>query len=370
MTAVLVHDWLTGMRGGERVLEVLCELLPEADLLTLVSVPGRVSPAIAAHRIRPSLIQHLPWVSRLYRHYLPLFPFAIEQFDLDAADLVVSSSHCAAKAVVCRPGARHLCYCFTPMRYAWDQFDHYFGAGRLGRLGAAAARPVMASLARWDRGTAGRVDRYVAISHYVAGRIRRYYNRASDVVYPPVDTEFFQPDGRRPDGYLLIVSALVPYKRIDLAVQAATVAGLPLRVVGEGPERARLQRLAADAPVEFLGRQTDEQIRTLYRGALAVVLPGEEDFGIVPVEAQACGRPVVALARGGALETVRDGVTGVLVPEPTAEAFAEAFGSLRGRWFNQDVIRAHAESFSRARFARQMQQMIEQTVQAPEGTRW
>ena len=236
MTAALVHDWLTGMRGGEKALEVLCELLPDADLLTLVSVPGRVSPTIASHRIRTSLIQRLPLVARLYRHYLPLFPFAIEQFDLDDVDLVVSTSHCAAKAVVPRPGARHLCYCFTPMRYAWDQFDHYFGPDRIGPAASALARPVLAGLARWDRRTSGRVDRYVAISHYVAGRIRRYYNRQSDVVYPPVDTEFFQPDGRAPEGYLLIVSALVPYKRIDVAIDAARLAGLPLRIVGEGPE--------------------------------------------------------------------------------------------------------------------------------------
>ncbi len=370
MNAALVHDWLTGMRGGEKALEVLCELLPAADLLTLVHVQGRVSATIASHRIRPSMLQHLPLVHRLYRHYLPLFPFAIEQFDLDDVDLVVSSSHCAAKSVVPRPGARHLCYCFTPMRYAWDQFDHYFGPDRVGYAASAVARPLLAGLARWDRRTAGRVDRYVAISHYVAGRIRRYYNRASDVVYPPVDTDFFQPDGRVPDGYLLIVSALVPYKRLPLAIDAARLAGLPLRIVGDGPERDRLRAYAADAPVEFLGHQTDDAIRELYRGATAAVLPGEEDFGIVPVEAQACGRPVVALARGGALETVRDGVTGVLVQQPTAEAFADAFRSLPSRWFNADVIRRHAEGFSRAHFARRMRQVIDQTIEAPEGTRW
>ena len=370
MNAALVHDWLTGMRGGEKALEVLCELLPDADLLTLVSVPGRVSPTIMRHRIRTSPIQRLPLVARFYRHYLPLFPFAIEQFDLDDVDLVVSTSHCAAKSVVPRPGARHLCYCFTPMRYAWDQFDHYFGPDRVGVGASTLARPVLAGLARWDRRTAGRVDRYVAISHYVAGRIRRYYNRESDVVYPPVDTEFFQPDGRVPESYLLIVSALVPYKRIDLAIDAARLAGLPLRIVGEGPEQDRLRTHAAESPVEFLGHQTNEQIRALYQGATAVVLPGEEDFGIVPVEAQACGRPVVALGRGGALETVRDGVTGVLVTEPTAEAFAEAFRSLPNRWFNTEVIRRHAEDFSRAHFARRMRDVIEQTVAAPEGTRW
>jgi glycosyltransferase involved in cell wall biosynthesis len=368
--AALVHDWLTGMRGGEKALEALCELLPDADLLTLVHVPGRVSPPIYKHRIRTSLIQQLPLAGRLYRHYLPLFPFAIELFDLDEVGLVVSSSHCAAKSVVPRPGARHVCYCFTPMRYAWDQFDHYFGPARVGRAASALARPVLAGLARWDRRTAGRVDRYVAISHYVAGRIRRYYNRQSDVVYPPVDTEFFHPDGRVPGPYLLIVSALVPYKRIDLAIDAARLAGLPLRIVGDGPDRERLRAHAEDAPVEFLGYQTDEEIRELYRGALAAVLPGEEDFGIVPVEAQACGRPVVALARGGALETVRDGVTGVLVPEASPTAFAEAFRSLPSRWFDADVIRRHAEGFSRPRFAAGMRRVLDETIAAPEGTRW
>jgi glycosyltransferase involved in cell wall biosynthesis len=357
------------MRGGEKALEALCELMPEADLLTLLHVPGRVSPTIARHRIRSSLVQWLPMADRLYRHYLPVFPFAIEQFDLDNVDFIVSSSHCAAKSVVPRPGARHLCYCYTPMRYAWDQFDHYFGPDRLGPA-SSLARPVLAGLARWDRRTAGRVDRYVAISHYVAGRIARYYNRGSDVVYPPVDTDFFQPDGRVPDGYLLIVSALVPYKRIDLAIDAARLAGLPLRVVGEGPERARLEARAAGAPVTFLGYQSDEEIRDWYRGALATVLPGEEDFGIVPVEAQACGRPVVALGRGGARETVRDGVTGVLVDEATPEAFAAAFTSIQGRWFNQDVIRRHAEQFSRTRFVSTMGRLIAETRGAPEGTRW
>jgi hypothetical protein len=191
----LVHDWLTGMRGGEKVLEVLCDLYRDADLFTLVHVPGSVSPLIERRRLRTSLIQRLPLADRHYRHYLPLFPFAVEWFDLDAFDLVISTSHCAAKAVV-KPGrARHLCYCHTPMRYAWDQFDAYFGPARAGRLGSRALRPVLAALARWDAATAHRVDRFVANSRHVADRIRRYYNRSASVVYPPVDTTFFHPDG-------------------------------------------------------------------------------------------------------------------------------------------------------------------------------
>jgi glycosyltransferase involved in cell wall biosynthesis len=290
--------------------------------------------------------------------------------DLDDYDLVVSTSHCAAKAVVAPRRARHLCYCFTPMRYAWDQFDHYFGPDRLGALGSLAARPVLRRLARWDAATAGRVSRYVAISHYVAGRIGRYYNRRSDILYPPVDTDFFSPDGRPPTGYALIVSALVPYKRIEVAIAATRAAGIPLRIVGQGPDLPRLQVAARDADVEFLGFKPDETVRDLYRAADVVLLPGEEDFGIVPVEAQACGRPVVAFGRGGARETVVDGVTGVLVDEPTAEAFAGGIADARRMPFDPAVARVHAERFSRQRFQAGIARLVDETRHAPEGTRW
>src|SRR5262245_4171818 len=232
MRLAFVHDWLTGMRGGERVLEVLCERYTDAELFTLVHIPGSVSPAIERLRPHTSFIQRLPMVKRYYRHYLPLFPVAIEQFSFDRFDAVVSLSHCCAKSIVHAARVPHRCYCLTPMRYAWDQFDAYFGPARLGRLGSAAMRPVMARMARWDRDTANRVDRYVAISHYVAGRIHRYYNREATVVYPPVDTDFFQPDRSEPERFALVVSALVPYKRIDLAIDACRLAGVPLTIVG------------------------------------------------------------------------------------------------------------------------------------------
>jgi glycosyltransferase involved in cell wall biosynthesis len=358
---VLVHDWLTGMRGGEKVLEVLCEAYPDADLLTLFHVPHSVSPAIERLRPRTSVLQHLPGIRRFYRYCLPLFPTVIEQFDLDEYDLVISTSHCAAKAVVKTGRARHLCYCFTPMRYAWDQFDAYFGKEQVGALANWALRPVLASLARWDAATAGRVDRYVAISQHVASRIRRYYNRDALVIYPPVDTGFYCPDGTTPENFLLIVSALVPYKRIDVAIEASRLSSVPLRIAGDGPERERLVKLAADthANVEFLGSISNEQIRDLYRRAAAVLLPGEEDFGIVPVEAQACGRPVIALARGGALETVVDGVTGVLVNESTPEAFAAGIARTRQISFDPGVIRAHAIRFDASVFAESIKTTIE-----------
>jgi len=300
----LVHDWLTGMRGGEKALEVVCERFPEAELFTLLHVRGSVSPIIERRPIHTSFVQVLPGARRYYRNYLPLFPTAIEQFSFDRFDRVLSLSHCVAKSVVTPGGVPHLCYCFTPMRYAWDQFDAYFGPDRIGRAGTAVMRPVMARMARWDRETANRPDRYVAISHYVAGRIGRYYNRVASVVYPPVDTDFYRPDDTAPESFALMVSALVPYKRIDLAIEACALADVPLKIVGDGPERTTLER-AAGGRAEFLGRLSNEDVRALYRRARVVLLPGEEDFGIVPLEAHACGRPVVALKRERRVATRR-----------------------------------------------------------------
>jgi glycosyltransferase involved in cell wall biosynthesis len=237
------------------------------------------------------------------------------------------------------------------MRYAWDQFDAYFGPDQVGRPASALLRPVMAAMARWDARTATRVDRFLANSQYVAGRIRRYYNRGSTVVYPPVDTDFFQPPADRSRATsVLVVSALVPYKRLDLAIGAARLTNIPLQIVGQGPEEARLRRIAEGAPVEFLGWRSDEDVRSLYQSAAAVVLPGIEDFGIVPVEAQACGTPVVALADGGATETVIDGETGALVEERSAEAFAAGITRVRGANLDPEGIRRNAERFSKAAF--------------------
>ena len=369
MRIALIHDWLTGMRGGERALLAFCELFPDADLFTLVQVPGATDPIIERRRVRTSLIQKLPFPGRLYRHYLPLFPAAVEQFDLDRYDLVLSTSHCAAKSVVVPGRARHVCYCLTPMRYAWDQFDAYFGPERIGETGSRLMRPVMAAMARWDRATQGRVHRYLAISQYVARRISLYYNRRSTIVYPPVETTFHTPaEGVIDPIQFLMVSALVPYKRVDLAIAATKRAGVSLTIVGDGPERERLQA-AAGNHVRFLGWRTNEEIRDLYRSAIATILPGEEDFGIVPLESQSAGRPVVALGRGGALETVIDGETGILV-EPGEEALAEGLQRAAARPWDARRIREHAERFSRERFAKEIIHVIEETMSAPPGYRW
>jgi glycosyltransferase involved in cell wall biosynthesis len=363
LRVALVHDWLTGMRGGEKVLEALCRLLPGAEVLTLVHAKGSVSPLIEGRRVRRSFVQALPRPARLYRHYLPIFPTAIECFDLDDIDLVVSTSHCAAKAVVPTGRAVHVCYCHSPMRYAWDQFDAYFGPERLGPLGSRLARPVMAWLARWDRATAGRVDRFVANSRFVAGRIARYYNRAASVVYPPVDVQFFTPGVSAPEPYFLVVSALVPYKRIEVAIDAGRRLGSRLKIVGTGPDLARLQRMAGP-DVEFLGSIDALPLRELYRRAQALVLPAEEDFGIAPVESLACGRPVVALGRGGATETVEDGVTGVLVPELSVDAFAEAMRIITERVFDGTRLAARAAAFSTAAFEAGFRDVLDDALSA------
>ena len=368
---VLVHDWITGMRGGEKVLESLCRLLPDADLLTLVHVPGTAVPVIEHRRVRTSVIQRLPAPARWYREYLPLFPFAIEQFDLDRASLVISTSHCAAKAVVPTGRAVHICYSHSPMRYAWDQFPSYFGPDRLGRFGSAAARHVVARLARWDRDTTHRVHRFVANSAYVAGRIGRYYNRRASVLHPPVDTEFFTPGPDAPGDYFLVVSALVPYKRIDTAIRAAARLGAPLKIVGTGPDAEHLRAIAGPG-VEFLGRVDDDTLRQLYRGTRALLLPGEEDFGIAPVEALACGRPVVALGLGGACETVEPGVSGWLVDPAVAgetarvAAFAEAMARVDDLPLSASALHDRGAMFGVDRFDAGVRQIIAETVERPD----
>jgi glycosyltransferase involved in cell wall biosynthesis len=367
----LVHDWLTGMRGGEKALERLCEIFPDAELFTLVHIKGSVSPLIEARPIHTAFTQHLPWVARAYRHYLPLFPAAIERLDLRGFDLVVSCSHCVAKSVIVPAGVPHVCYCLTPMRYAWDQFDAYFGARKIGRAGSAAMKPVMARLARWDRDTAGRPSRYLAISQYVARRIELYYNRQSTVVYPPVDTEYFTPGDVTPGAAFVIVSALVPYKRLELAIEAAHAARVPLDIIGDGPERAALEVLAARGNgVRLLGRLDDGAVRDHYRRAAAVLLPGEEDFGIVPVEAQACGRPVVARAHGGATETVIDGVTGLLVQDDTVPAWRDALTRAAATAWPAHEIRANAERFGHARFHDEFRAAVGEVLAAPRGHQW
>jgi glycosyltransferase involved in cell wall biosynthesis len=359
---VLVHDWLTGMRGGEKVLEQIGREFPAAPIFTLLHIAGSVSSELEAHDIHTSFLQRMPWAKARYRYYLPLFPRAIESLKLPPCDLVLSSSHAVAKGVRKPPGAMHVCYCHTPMRYVWDQQQAYFPDSH-GSL-AALRRKMLERLRRWDVATAHRVDHYLANSNFVVQRIERYYQRPARVLHPPVDTDFFTPDPSiAREAFCLYVSALAPYKRIDLAVAACQRLGLELRVVGSGPERARLERVAAGgtSPVHFLGRIRAETLRDLYRRALCFVQPGIEDFGISAVEALSCGCPVAAFDGGGVQDIVDSGVHGLLYGEETPEALAATIDKLRNMRFNLLDLRQRAETFSTMRFRRQLNQYLAET---------
>lgn len=360
MRVALVHDWLTGTRGGERVLEALVALYPTATIYTLVHVPGSVSSTIEARPIRTSVIQRLPGAPRRFRQYLPLFPLAVARFRLAAYDLVISTSHCVALGVRTPPAACHVAYCFTPMRYAWEFRGEY--VRRLPRGVRWVARAVLAALRRWDRRAGRRVGHLACISQHVAGRIRQAYGREARVIYPPVRTEFFQPDGE-PGAAFLCVSAFAPYKRLDVVVDAFTRLGWPLVMIGAGPEEARLKRRAGPT-IRFLGRQDDTALRAAYARCRAFVFPTEEEFGIAPLEAMATGRPVIAYGRGALAETCVDGVTGLFFPEQTPEALIEALRRFEKTGWSGEKIRAHALRFGEARFRAEMAAFVEECLAA------
>jgi len=343
LRVALVHDWLTGMRGGEKCLEVLCRTFPSAQLYTLIHRRGSLSPAIESMTIRTSPIQQIPGVLRYYRHLLPLMPLAARAWRIKDVDLVISLSHCVAKAVVPPPGVAHVCYCFTPMRYAWQGRETYLEGWADRPVRRALARMMLSHLRRWDRATASRVTHFIAISETVRGRIADCYGRESRVIQPPANVAFYSPapDVPRGDAYL-VVSALVPYKRIDQAVAACARSGRRLIVIGAGPERARLEGMAGKT-VRFLGWQPDQVIRDHYRHCRALLFPGEEDFGIVPIEALACGAPVIALGRGGVAETVDDAV-GRTYSEPSSSALLAAIEA----WEAQDCPHDPTEARRRA----------------------
>ncbi len=372
MKVALVHDWLTGMRGGERCLEAFCELYPEADLYTLLHVQGSVSKTIERHPIHESFIGRLPKSKQRYRHYLPLFPTAIASFDLADYDLILSSSHCVAKGVRVPKGVCHIAYLHTPMRYIWDQHDAYFNKETASYPVLAAMKMVRPYLQYWDIHSNQDIYAFVANSSFVAERILRYYNRRSDVIYPPVDLERFSVSSEE-DGFYLMVTALVPYKRVDLAIIALNQLKLPLKIIGGGPEQGRLKALAGPT-ISFLGSQSDEEVSRAYARCRALIFPGEEDFGIVPLEAMASGKPVIAYGKGGVTETVvsfenakRDGIapTGVFFAEQTPQAIIDAvlhFEKNKDK-FNPIRIREQVLSFDRAQFKNKIEAYITKTIE-------
>jgi len=356
MKVAIVHDFFCNLGGSDQVAAELHQLYPDAPVYTLlVSDRNRQGALLQGMNITTSFVQRLPLARRRHEVYLPLFPLAVESFDLTGFDLVLSSSHACAKGVIPAPEALHICYCHTPARYAWDL--SYLYARRVPRLLRGYIALVMHRFRVWDVSTASRVDHFVANSRFVARRIERYYRRPATVIYPPVDTAYFTPGGESGD-YYLVVSRLAAYKQIDLAVEAFNRLGKPLWIVGDGPDRRRLQAMAG-ANVRFLGALAREGVRDAMRGCQALVFTGKEDFGITPLEVQATGRPVIAFGGGGALESVIDGISGVFFGEQTAESLCEAVGRAAYVSFDQDAIRHHAIQFDRDVFCRKMTAFVQ-----------
>jgi glycosyltransferase involved in cell wall biosynthesis len=353
----IVHYWLVGMRGGEKVLEALCEMYPGADIFTHVYVPEVISDLIRRHRINTTFINSLPSAARRYKTYLPLMPLALEQLDLSGYDLIISSESGPSKGVISPPGAVHVCYCHTPMRYIWNMYHEYrSSAGLLTRL---LMPPLAHYLRMWDVSSSMRVDSFVANSATVARRIRRYYGADSVVIHPPVDTDAFSvaPPSEVGDYYLM-VGELVSYKRADLAVRAFNQMGLKLVVIGGGEMLETIHRIAGPN-VSVMGSQTFDVLKHHYARCRALVFPGEEDFGMVPVEAMASGRPVIAFGRGGATETVAEGTSGVFFVEQTVDAIIAAVKKFDEISFDPQQIVHHAKQFGRQQFLGKMRAHID-----------
>ena len=354
MRVAVIHDWLTGMRGGEAVLEAILDAVPDADLYTLFHFPGTVSPKIEVRNVYPSSLQRLARRVSDYRQLLPFFPRAVREWDLSGYDLIISSSHCVAKGVDAK-GKPHLCYCHTPMRYIWDRFDDYFPRSR--PLRRAAAMSVVPWLRRWDVRTAAEVTQFVANSTFVRDRIRRFYDRDAEVIHPYVDDAFLSAPLVNDRGdYHIVVSALVPYKRVELAIEA--MQGRKLVIIGGGPLLEQL-RARSGPNVELLGSVSRDRIIERLARARSLILPGVEDFGITPLEAMALGTPVVALGEGGVRDSVVDGTTGIFFDAPEVESLRRALDAVERREWDRIALREHGRKFSRVRFDRELASALE-----------
>ena len=355
LKVAIVHDWLNQLGGAEGVLEALKELYPEAPVYTSIYWPKAMPEDYGTWDIRTSWLNRLPLIKTHHQPFLPLYPLAFEGFDLRGYDLVISNKSAFCHGVITPSETVHICYCLTPTRFLWD-YHNYIQHEKVNPLIGALLSPLLRNLRLWDRAAADRVEHFVAISEGVRQRIQKFYRRDAVVIHPPVDVERFGAH-RDHEAYFLVVSRLIPYKRIDLAVEAFGQLGLPLKIVGDGRDRRRLQAMAGPN-IEFLGRLPDYQVEQLLSGCKAFVFPGEEDFGIAPLEAQAAGRPVIAYAAGGALETVVEGVTGLFFREQTAESLAEAVARFDDGDFDGAAIRRHAQSFDKETFKNRLQVFV------------
>ncbi len=357
MKIALVHDYLNQYGGAERVLEALHALYPQAPVYTSIYAPDMMPALYRQWDIRTSFMQRLPGIMRQHQAYLLLYPTAVESYDLSDYDVVLSSSSAFAKGVITCEDALHVCYCHAPMRFAWSYYDYIKGE-RVGRKMQAVLPLALNYVRLWDEVSARRVDAYVANSRMVARRIRKRYGRQATVINPPVDTSLYTPDLSTQGDYFLIVSRMIPYKRLDLAIEAFNSLGLPLKMVGKGRQEAEL-RARAMSNIQFVGSVPDAELKRLYAGCRALIFPGMEDFGISPLEAQASGRPVIAYEAGGALETVVPGVTGEFFTEQTAESLAEVVSRFDSRQYDPAAIRHHAETFDTEVFKRRIAEFVQ-----------
>ncbi|HEX8918521.1 MAG TPA: glycosyltransferase [Chloroflexota bacterium] len=346
----IVHDYLNQPGGAEKVVETLCEMFPDAPVFTSVYDPDRMPAFWRGRDIRTSFMQRISPRLSLAKALVPLYPTAFEMFDFRGYDLVLSSTTAFAKGIITRPETCHVCYCNNPTRFLWMYHD-YFEYERYPGFMRAAFPWLATAMRGWDYTAAQRVDFFIAGSYNAARRIAKYYRRTSDVVQPPIDAQFFHPSVPAAE-YFLVVSRLQPYKRIDLAIEACNRLRLPLRIVGKGPDRPRLERLAGPT-VQFLGSVSDEEVRDQMSGCRALLFPGEEDFGLTPLEVQACGRPVIAFRAGGALETILDGVSGTFFSDQTVDSLCGVLENFQDS-FKGEVIRAHALRFDREEFKRRL----------------
>lgn len=361
MKVAIVHEWLTIYGGSERVTEIFHEIFPEAPIYCLVYDKDTMPARFKNYDIRTTFVQKLPFAKKHYKSYLPVMPRAFEELDLTEYDLVISSSSACAKGVITRSDAIHICYCHTPTRYFWEFYYEY--VKNMGKIKKTVISMFIHKLRMWDRLAADRVDNFIANSNYIAGRISKYYRRESKVIFPPVNTHLYNISDKD-ENYYLIVSRLVTYKRIDLAVEAFNKMGLPLVIVGDGPQRNELEKIAKPN-IKFLGRLSDEEIRKYYSTCKAFIFPGEEDFGITPVECEASGRPVIAYGRGGALDTVLDKKTGIFFKEQNAESLIEAVEKFDkfGVEYTKEQIKEYSEKFSVDRFKKEFKDYIDQVIE-------